>query len=127
MKLKKTKLKTKNKQNNLDYKIVNIILVIIFIIGLTYVIFSNESLNCYYKANFDILCKTCGITRDFKSILKLDFNNLINPISIDYFIAIFLIFSSRIISLILLYKSVKLRKIVTFEIIIGIITIANTV
>lgn len=125
--MKRIELKTKNKRNNLDYKIVNIILVIIFIIGLIYVIFSNESLNCYYKENFDILCKTCGITRDFKSILKLDFSNLINPISINYFIAILLIFSSRIVSLILLYKNLELRRIVTFEIIIGIITIANTV
>ena len=127
MKLKKTELKTINKRNNLDYKIVNIVLVIIFTIGLAYVVFSNESLNCYYKENFDILCKTCGITRDFKSILKLDFSNLINPISINFFIAISLIFSSRIVSLIMLYKNVKIRKIVTFDIIIGIITIANTV
>ena len=97
--------------------------------GLTYVAFANESLTCYYRENFNILCKTCGITRDFKSILKLDFSNLINPISINFFVAIFFIFISRLISLFMLFKNERLRKILTFDILItfGIITIANTI
>lgn len=126
MKWNKTELKTKNKRNNSDYKIVNIILVIIFIIGLTYIVFSNESMSCYYKDNFNISCKTCGITRDFKSILKLDFSYLINSISINLFISIVIFFISRFVTLIMLSKDIKLRYIVTFDIIIVIITIANT-
>ena len=120
--MKKIELKTRNKRNNFDYKIVNITILLIFLIGLAYVVFTNESLNCYYKENFNVLCKTCGITRDFKSILRLDFSNLINPISINFFVAFFLIFTSRFISLFMLFKNVTIRKVLTFDIIIAIVS-----
>lgn len=45
-------------------------------LGLIYVITSENTLTCYYKENFNILCKTCGITRDFKSIIQFKFNKL---------------------------------------------------
>ena len=79
-----------------NYNIVNITLFIVFLIGLIYVVFSSETVVCYYVKNFNQECTSCGLTRDFKSIIKLDFNCLINPHSFYYFSALAIIFFSRI-------------------------------
>lgn len=131
-----TKLKIKilkiKDQGKIDYSIINYILILIFIIGALYVLFSKGTVKCFYKENYDILCKTCGLTRDFKSMAKLDFSNLINPISVYYYTALILVFTSRFISLRMLMKNVELKRILTFDItiaalVIGMITVANIV
>ena len=122
MKLKSNSLKTKN-QNRKDYKTINGILILIFVIGATYLVCFKEPFNCYYKENFNIACKTCGLTRDLKSIMKLDFSNLINPISVYYFISLTLVFVSRFFSQGMLRKDIEIKNVLIFDIAIGIIVI----
>ena len=131
MNLKNNKLKIKNR-NRLDYQIFNVILILLFLIGFIYIISFDNTPKCYFKENFDVFCRTCGLTRDFKSIIvKLNFSNLINPFSIYFFVSLTGFFISRFISLVLLSNNIKLTKIVIFDVIIGMIGVmtiaANTV
>lgn len=58
---------------------------------------------CIFKKIFNIPCITCGMTRAFKCILKLDLINAIkyNILSIPLFIFIIIFFTLYIISIIL--------------------------
>ena len=104
-----------------DYLIVTIALISLFILGLAYVVTFENTLTCYYKENVNILCKTCGITRDFKAIIKLDFENLINPFSTLYFAIFSSFFVTRIIMVILILQKINIKKIIIFDIVLGVI------
>lgn len=114
------KLKSKIIRSN-DYLIITIALILLFILGLIYVVTSENTLTCYYKENFNISCKTCGITRDFKSIIQLKFNELINPLSTIYFGMLNLFFMTRLIIIILISRKINIKKIIYFDIVLGII------
>lgn len=74
---------------NRIYKIIALLLEIIF----TYItLFSNIKIKCISKLLFNVSCPACGLTRAFKSMMKLDFIKAFyyNPLSI--IILIFLVF-----------------------------------
>lgn len=102
--------------NNRSYLIVNISLLAIFLLAFLYFFFNKEPMRCYYEEHYNYLCSTCGITRDFKSILKFRFEELINAKSLYYFGTFLFIFSSRVIVTLLLWKNFSLKKIVRADI-----------
>lgn len=105
--------------NNRSYLIVNISLLAIFLLAFMYFFFNKEPMRCYYEEHYNYLCSTCGITRDFKSILKLNISGLVNPKSPFYFGAFSLIFLSRVGIVLLLRKEKSLKTIVRFDILLA--------
>ncbi|QCE43153.1 DUF2752 domain-containing protein [Psychroserpens sp. NJDZ02] len=97
------------------YIITNISLILIFLLGLVYLLFSEHNLICYYKQNFNVLCNTCGLTRDFKSILRLDFDNLINKFSLYFFLFLMVFSFSRILTTLLLFKKINVKKVLIID------------
>lgn len=87
------------KKNNYAYIIVNTTLILLFLLGLVYLFFFDINIQCYYKTKFGLSCKTCGLTRDFKSIIFLNFSDIINQNSWLYFLLFTYIFISRFFSL----------------------------
>ena len=87
------------------YLTINISLIIIFLIAL--LCFDNFQIFCYYKDKYNVICKTCGITRDFKLLLVFESKNLINPLSKKYFTFFLSFFLMRFIACFLILKKVK--------------------
>lgn len=104
-----------------SYLIVNFILGLTFLLGFFYLIFSESNLVCYYKDNYNILCSTCGLTRDFKSILKFEFESLINSRSLYFFLFFSIFFLTRIISTLYILKNINLKKVFIYDCIIVIL------
>ena len=101
--------------------IVNTSLILVFLVAI--LIFYNFEVSCYYKEKYNVICKTCGFTRDFKSILKLDFDALINPLSVYYFSFLVLFSFMRISTSFLLIKKVEAKIILTSDIAISMIAL----
>lgn len=81
---------------NRFYKIIILIIEIIFIY---IILFSNLKLICLSKLLFNLSCPACGLTRAFRSLLKLEikeaiYYNFLSPIILVFliFINIFLIY-----------------------------------
>lgn len=104
-----------------DYITVNLILTFLFIVFFLFVIILDNPISCYYKKNFTYLCKTCGLTRDFKSILSLNFSNLINPISLNFFLALSMLFISRFLSIIITLNKKKVYNVIIIDFVVIII------
>ncbi|MCG8238371.1 DUF2752 domain-containing protein [Tenacibaculum finnmarkense genomovar ulcerans] len=102
-----------NKSTQNDYLIINTAISLIFIIGFLYLILSENTINCYYKDIYKIDCPSCGLTRDFKTILNFKWD-FINPISPYYFFSLSTFFISRIFLSILTFKF-NLKKIILFD------------
>ncbi len=112
-------MKSRRKRYNKDYQLVNIILIVLFLIGFVYVAIVEESMTCYYKSVHGTVCNTCGMTRDFKSMIKFDFSYLINPHSTFFFLLFSLFFFTRIGVLISLLKLESPKKVLLFDIVYG--------
>jgi len=65
-------------EENRVYLIVNILLIVIFFIA--FVVFNNFQISYYYKERYDIICNSCVIIRDFKSLFIFNNDKLINPL-----------------------------------------------
>lgn len=102
----------------LNYKIVNYILLAVFVVGLLFVLFSPISVSCYYNQTYGIICPTCGLTRDFKAILHGNTTDLISSSSLFFFSAFSCLFISRILSSILISIRSNLYVFVVFETIV---------
>lgn len=102
-----------NKSTQNDYLIINTAISLIFIIGFLYLILSENTISCYYKDIYKIDCPSCGLTRDFKTILNFKWD-FINPISPYYFFSLSTFFISRIFLSILTFKF-NLKKIILFD------------
>ena len=61
-------------------------------------------MQCYYKSHDGFECPTCGLTRDFSQFLSLDFHSCLNPASYYYFTAFTLIFITRILHSLIVYR-----------------------
>lgn len=61
----------------------------------------------YYKEKYNLICKTFGITRDFKSLFVFESKNLIKPLSKIYFTFFLSFFLIRFISSFLILKETK--------------------
>jgi len=99
------------------YLIINISLIIIFLIAL--LCFYHFEVSCFYKEKYNVICKTCGITRDFKKLLAFEDENLINPLSKVYFTFFFSFFLMRFIACFLILKKVKFTPLIDILIIIS--------
>lgn len=102
----------------LNYKIVNYILLAVFVVGLLFVLFSPINISCYYTQTYGISCPTCGLTRDFKAILNGNTTDLISSSSLFFFSAFSCLFISRILSSILMSFRSNLYVFVVFETIV---------
>ena len=80
-------------------------MIIVFIIA--FILFYNFHFSCYYKEKYNVICSTCGITRDFKSLLAFEDENLINPLSKKYFTFLLSFFLMRFIASFLTLRNVK--------------------
>jgi len=86
-----------------------------------YVSFTENTLHCFYQENYGVACPTCGLTRDFRQLLSLEFTHLINPVSASYFLFILVLYSTRFLSLFLIYKEVKIKWIFVFDVVVAFI------
>ena len=68
---------------------------------LIFLLYNQIHIPCIFKKTFHIPCPSCGTTRAFNSILKLNINNAIsyNLLSIPLFIILILIFIMTIVDL----------------------------
>lgn len=68
---------------------------------LIFLLYNQFHIPCIFKKTFHIPCPSCGMTRAFNSILKLNFKNAIsyNILSIPLFIILILIFIMTIVDL----------------------------
>lgn len=82
-------------------------------IGLPFIVFFFDT-KCIFKAIFHIPCISCGLTRGFKSILKLDFVSAYeyNVLSIPLFIMISIFYITYLLSKIL--KKDYINKLYTY-------------
>ena len=112
------RLRSTAKYNKTSYKIVNLVLIVLFSVGFFYVSFTEDTLHCFYQKNYGVACPTCGLTRDFRQLLSLEFTPLINPISVNYFFSILMLYSTRFLSLSLLYKEVRIKWIFVFDVVV---------
>ena len=102
-----------------SYKIINLIFIGVLAGIFIYagILYTPGLVNCVVKKQTGIDCISCGLTRDFNSILNLKFENLINPFS-PQILSFFLIqFLAR---LILFSASITKRKIIIGDILISI-------
>ncbi|MBW3518447.1 DUF2752 domain-containing protein [Flavobacterium sp. NKUCC04_CG] len=103
-----------------SYRIINYTLLVLFMAGLLWLLFSPVTPSCYYQKNYGINCPTCGLTRDFKSILKGDFSGLIAANSFYYFSAFSLVFLSRIVANTLLYYRSNRNVLMVYETVVAV-------
>ncbi len=105
-------------KNMSSYLIVNVIILSLFFIAYFYVFFSKKQIPCYIKNKYNIECKTCGLTRDFKSILSFNSKKMINPLSKVYFKSFSIFFISRVLIVVMLSISKNTKKIIIFDIVV---------
>ncbi len=101
-----------------SYFKVNLSLLAIFILAFLFFYFQEAPARCFYEKHYNYVCSTCGLTRDFKSILQFKFDGLINPRSPYYFGALLSVGFSRIIVLLLLKLTASLRRIILMDIVL---------
>lgn len=73
-------------------KIYKILVIILEIVLIYIILFSNIKLTCISKQLLGIACPACGLTRAFKSIMKLEFIKALNYNILCPLILVFLIF-----------------------------------
>ncbi len=110
-----------NNRSRQSYRLINYTLLVLFVVGLLWLLYGPVTPSCYYQDTYGMSCPTCGLTRDFKSILSGDFSNLISKSSLYFFVAFSLIFLTRILANMLLNFS-NIRKVfIVYEVAAAII------
>lgn len=100
--------------NSHKYLLVNNILIALFFGGILYLKYFPAKIQCYYKSHYGFECPTCGLTRDFSQFLSLDFHSPLNPASYYYFTAFALIFVTRILHSLIVYRKPHQLKSIIF-------------
>ncbi|MBM0650369.1 DUF2752 domain-containing protein [Capnocytophaga genosp. AHN8471] len=100
--------------NSHKYLLVNSILIALFFGGILYLKYFPAKIQCYYKSHYGFECPTCGLTRDFSQFLSLDFHSPLNPASYYYFTAFTLIFVTRILHSLIVYRKPHQLKSIIF-------------
>lgn len=78
---------------------------------------NDYTLRCYYIENYNQNCPSCGLTRDFKSMLNGNFGYA-TTFSKNYFLTFISFFFSRFIVTLLLFKINKIQLLIFLDIII---------
>ena len=100
--------------NSHKYLLVNSILIALFFGGILYLKYFPAKIQCYYKSHYGFECPTCGLTRDLSQFLSLDFHSPLNPASYYYFTAFALIFVTRILHSLIVYRKPHQLKSIIF-------------
>ena len=100
--------------NSHKYLLVNSILIALFFGGILYLKYFPAKIQCYYKSHYGFECPTCGLTSDFSQFLSLDFHSPLNPASYYYFTAFALIFVTRILHSLIVYRKPHQLKSIIF-------------
>ena len=100
--------------NSHKYLLVNSILIALFFGEILYLKYFPAKIQCYYKSHYGFECPTCGLTRDFSQFLSLDFHSPLNPASYYYFTAFALIFVTRILHSLIVYRKPHQLKSIIF-------------
>ncbi|WP_314201525.1 DUF2752 domain-containing protein [Capnocytophaga sputigena] len=100
--------------NSHKYLLVNGIFIALYLGGILYLKYFPTKIQCYYKSHYGFECPTCGLTRDFSQFLSLDFHSLLNPASYYYFTAFALIFVTRILHSLIVYRKPHQLKSIIF-------------
>jgi hypothetical protein len=108
-----------------DYYRFNLIFIIIFsLIIIAAVVYYNinDSIECQVKTVTGVACNSCGLTRDFVSFLKLDFENTVNKNSLKVFILLMsqLIYRSLIAVNLLKWTKDKVKNVFLIDLIFSI-------
>ncbi|WP_430614416.1 hypothetical protein [Flavobacterium sp. JP2137] len=106
-----------------QYQTVNYTLLLILLIGAVFALYSPLTPSCYYS-DLGITCPSCGLTRDFKSILQGAKAPFINPASPYYFAAFSCLILSRVTAIIRLKYRRKTNGLIRFEgVVVGLIAL----
>ena len=107
------KLTLKNRSLH-KYLLVNSLLIALYLGGILYLKYFPTKIQCYYKSHYGFECPTCGLTRDFSQFLSLDFHSPLNPTSYYYFAAFALIFVTRFLHSLIVYRKPHQLKSIIF-------------